>query len=502
MRPIPVWAGLVACVGFIACAYARADEGKYWQPADVVPAQASTESIVALYHKSLGEPSAANERVLQFEITARSVMLHAAAHIRASDFRIDTTVEGADYASGRKDGMRWRRTPAGVVRLIQSDVQGDDLDRWPLAILGFDDKDCIASGASSDAAKEWILACRSSGDLPHWYYIDRTSGRIVREVSREGSRIVTYAFDDFREADGVTQAQHWHISGAGGDADVRVVSSQSAPVNANEVEIPPSASDSFILPPSGIVGIPAKFTAWDILIPVRINGRTLNFVVDTGTAQVLMDYGAAARVGLHSTLDHTIAANVQIGDVAASNLPIETVNLFGGSLAGILGNEFFIGHIVHIDYRKQRLELLARSGFEPPSDSRMIPVDFREGMPLAAAHIGEVKGNRFALDTGSPDILLSNEFANRAHSAFKSWYSNGKPPVAPYLEGSVTIDHAEVISLAFGPVVFDEPEVTVAKQETNDLDIPLDGVFGAELLEQFEWWFDYTGGRVWVRYGT
>ncbi len=63
---------------------------------------------------------------------------------------------------------------------------------------------------------------------------------------------------------------------------------------------------------------------------------------------------------------------------------------FGGEVAGILGNEFFVGHIVHIDYR------------------------------------------------------------------------NVQP-------------------------------------ESYNLDIPLDGILGNDVLKHFEWWYDYDGERLWLR---
>jgi len=31
------------------------------------------------------------------------------------------------------------------------------------------------------------------------------------------------------------------------------------------------------------------------------------------------------------------------------------------------------------------------------------------------------------------------------------------------------------------------------------VDFPIDGIFGTQVLAQFEWWFDYDGGVAWVR---
>ncbi len=152
--------------------------------------------------------------------------IDATAAIKAVDYRIDASVDDADYSMGRDGGKRWRRTPNGVVRFIESDVQGDELDRWPEAVVGFDAATCSVAGQSDTA---WVLTCRAPWDVPHWFYVDKESGRVSREVSREGTRVVRYDFSDFRNTINGTTPFHWTISGFGGDAEVEVVSVQAAP---------------------------------------------------------------------------------------------------------------------------------------------------------------------------------------------------------------------------------------------------------------------------------
>jgi hypothetical protein len=31
------------------------------------------------------------------------------------------------------------------------------------------------------------------------------------------------------------------------------------------------------------------------------------------------------------------------------------------------------------------------------------------------------------------------------------------------------------------------------------IEIPLDGIIGTRILNRFEWWFDYDGGRLWFQ---
>ena len=411
------------------------------------------------------------------------------------DYRIDSTIGGDDYAFGRNGSFRWRRTPAGVVRIIASDVQGDDADRWPLAWLGFDTRSCATGGETPD---QWVLHCRSHGGVQHWYYVDKRTGRVDREISREGSRVIAYSFDSFGAVGKAELPWHWTITGAGGNADVRVIAYSVAPVSGDSVAIPASTELGFQSTAPGKIEIPATFSSFDrISVPVSVDGHAYSFVLDTGTTQVLMDVGAAARAGLRPSLGHAVAQRVDAGGLTATNLPIETVNLFNGDIDGLLGNEFFIGHIVHIDFPRKRLEVIPRATFVPPSGALEMPANFAEGMPLLSARAGSKVGDRFALDVGSNWVLLAQPFLEGSGDR----WTYGDPPdrVLRFLEGPLTVRPAYLATLGFGPYLFQDSEVAITQNDRNNLEFPLDGIFGLDLMSHFEWWFDYDGGRLWLK---
>lgn len=415
--------------------------------------------------------------------------MDAATQVRGLDYRVDATIDGWPYAMGRQDGMYWRRTPAGVVRVIRSDVQGDDLDRWPLAVFGFDEKHCEAIGQANGGGAQWVLACRTAGEIPHWYYVDKTTGAIVREISRDGSRVVEYSFDD---------SGGWTITGSGGTATVTRLSTGPASVSADAVAIPDSTTQTFAIP-GGRSDIPARFGFY-ISVTAKVNGHPLHFIVDTGTTQMLIDVGIAARLGLHPTLGHLVANSVAVGDATASNVPFQAVDLFDDSVVdGILGNEFFIGHVVHIDYKTPRLDFIASGDFFPPKGAVEIPLYADEGMPLVSASANGVPGTRFALDTGSESILLSDDYASQTG---KGVSFNGAPAGSDlhFLEGWLTARTGQLNSFTFGGVNFKDSEIYVEVPRATNLDIPVDGILGSAFLQTFEWWLDYDHNRAWIRY--
>jgi len=468
-----------------------------WAPGDIVPTTASLPTMeLALRQPTL----AGTQYVIHIHLNAKDTALETTALVRGGDFRLTTTIDGSTYESGRADGVRWRRTPAGVVRIVDADVQGDDLDRWPSSVLGFDLSDCAAAGQAREEGRLlWILSCHTPADIPHWYYIDSTAGTIVREVTREGSRAVTYRFAGIASRAGRLFPARWDISGAGGDAEASILDISQMPVSRDDVAIPPSVSAQFVLPAAGTADVSATFSQASIYAPVRVNGRAMRFRIDTGTTQTLMDIGAAVRLGLHPVLGHAIANTIEVGGAIARDAPIQTVDLFGGGDAGILGNEFFTGHIVHIDYRHQQMQLISYARFVPPSDARSIPLDMREGMPLATASIGSLTAGRFAIDTGSYWIVVTTNFQQLA-GASVHLSADGPALTSTYLEGSVKLSDGTIESLSFGGVRVNGPEAQIEIADPNNLDIPLNGIFGNQLLHVFEWWFDYDHDRAWIRF--
>jgi hypothetical protein len=178
------------------------------------------------------------------------------------------------------------------------------------------------------------------------------------------------------------------------------------------------------------------------------------------------------------------------------------VPLGGSGIAGILGYDFFAGHIVHIDYRQQRVDLIDRSGFSAPAMARALDAWYGEGLPLIAVPFGDTVGQRFALDTGSPDVLLLQYLSDRDGIEFGS-IGIGTPfghRVLPFLEGSVAVQHAILRSIRIGRVTVRDIPAFIEQVNAGDMiEIPLDGIIGSRILSLFEWWFDYDGGRLWFQ---
>lgn len=459
--------------------------------------------MLAKQVRALGNPEARYaQRTERYILQTNDVRLVANFSVRNDDFRVTTTIDGSVYEQGRHESLRWRRTPAGLVRIIESDIQGDDLDRWPLALLPVHAADCALVGETTGSSPAWVVEYRPAHEYPHWFYVDQTSGLITREVMREGSRVNTIVFDDFRPIAGTQRPYHWRVTGAGGPLGVSLDDLEFAPIAPAALEIPLSYTNLAALSQAQSVPLPAHFGEGDIILRTVVNGRGFDFLLDSGTTQIILDDGVAKRLGIRSTLGHALVKELTVGSARLENASVLTVPLGGFGVQGILGYDFFAGHVVHIDYRHERVELIDRSGFSAPAMARALDAWYGEGLPLIAVPFGDTVGQRFALDTGSPDLLLLQYLNDRDGIGFGS-IGIGTPSghrVLSFLEGSVAVQHAILPSIRIGRVTVRDIPAFIEQVNAGDMiEIPLDGIIGSRILSLFEWWFDYDGGRLWFQ---
>ena len=127
-------------------------------------------------------------------------------------------------------------------------------------------------------------------------------------------------------------------------------------------------------------------------------------------------------------------------------------------------------------------------------------MNFDEGMPLAAAVAGSLGGSRFALDTGSSNAVFLRYFFDRGSLVPNQlgFRSLGAISTLAFLEGAISVQDAQLDDFDFAGFDFKDDGVQL-EVPGGDVDFPIDGILGTQLLVQFDWWFDYDGGRCWLR---
>ena len=503
---------LVRCVlpAWVFCIATASGASAEWAPPDLRPAPASQAAVLEAYVKATGTVAPRfgqrRERWTYVNATRR---IPVDVTVRGADFRAVLALGSSRYSAGRAGDVRWRADGNGITHATLSEDQGDAVDRLPQSIFPFATGDCTLAGESNRFGPAWVVVDRAPRDKPHWFYIDKASGTIAHEVMREGARTIVTAFDRFDVVTGAARPRHWHVSDGDPGNDLDVTVDEVVPETLGEIDVAiPQTRRTFtaaIPPPGGSVRLPARFDHGRVYVEVDIDGGRDEFILDTGTASITLDRAAVLRRRWQPVLEHVTVPMMHVGalqlaDVSALVIP------FG---AGILGYDFFAGHVVHIDYEHSVVEVMtpeaAASAFTSGANLVM-DAYFDEGMPLVHAAFGPAAGDRFALDTGSPRLYVMAPFARRnaseiaAHWSFA--YGSNPSQHQQYAEGSIVASPRRAASFVLGRWSF--PNITVGVQQDRNpspdaLDMSFDGIIGTDQLGLFDWWFDYDGGRIAMR---
>ena len=512
MKRAPALAFALACAAAL-----QSNASAEWRPPDVHATKASLSDVLSAYAKAAGKPDTAfAQRRERWTYVNGEHRIAVRVAVRGEDFHATMALGTAQYSAGRLGALRWRANANGIAHATLSDDQGDALDRIPQSVFAFDAADCALAGESDRFGPAWVVVDRAPRDKPHWFYVDKSSGLIAHEITREGARTNVTAFDRFEPASGARRPRHWHVSNGKEAQDLDVTVDAVEPQAISETDVaPPSVQRTFAVPsppPSGVVTLPAHFRGRTIFVDVAADGRKLDFILDTGTASITLDSRVAARRGWTPLLEHATVPQMTIGPLVLANVSTLAIPLdIGyGALDGILGYDFFVGHVVHVDYANQRVDVLtpqaAEKAFADPR-TYVAPANFDEGIPLVHAEFGAAAGDRFALDTGSSHLFVLAPFEQRhAKEIAARWTPaslHGGRGISEerYLEGSIVVVPRRVPSFTLGPQRFDG--LTVGIEQSNNrrdaIDIPLDAIVGTDEMSAFEWWFDYDGGRIGLR---
>jgi hypothetical protein len=465
-----------------------------WYPSDI---KASNDTLAIALAKlrsaSAGAGTAVSDRIDRYDIEANGTRIDITAKIHGFDYALAAVIAGKTIVFGRNGGERWRATAGGTVHLIRADVQGDYLDRWPVAALGFDVADCYLAGVATLPRPAWVIADQPALETPHWLYVDMESGDVVREVSREGGRTETFVFSDIRGDPGARRSYRWTVSGPGGMANVTLSKATRARLTAADVAVPAQGPPEF---PAPVAERRLSATINErnaIMMSVRVNGKDRSFQLDSGTPELILSDDVSRASG-PIVLGHGIADSLDVDDQIARDAPFLDVDFYED---GVLGFDFFRGRIVHVDYARGRVDVLPRNGFVPPTGAFSMPTDWSEGMPLVTAQIGDAQGSRFVLDIGSPRLVLRAAFVKAAGGATGIDVSHGRTSTIRYLEGPFAIKSGKVPAVRFGGVKIANEPVFVEVPNADNMDFPIDGIIGTEELALFEWWFDADGTTTW-----
>jgi hypothetical protein len=251
-------------------------------------------------------------------------------------------------------------------------------------------------------------------------------------------------------------------------------------------------------------GIEIPFELRNGLICLKVKadptGTPLRFVLDSGAGISALNLEAARKLkvklggpawvvgverGARARWVHGFAA--MIGDIqlAGDLLAFDLRQINPGSprgIDGLLGQDFFRGRIVQIDFRQKRLRLLERAD---PAGSVVLPIKFQNGAMCVPVSVAGSAPRWTRLDTGCNDDL--------------HWVT-----VRPSRSGR----RGALVGFSRGPVAYVETIVDLAEYRIGGVRAGLHerqffpgeaGLLGTGILSNFTMTVDAPGARVLLR---
>jgi hypothetical protein len=430
------------------------------------------------------------------------------------DFR--TTVRQGRFVSsyGSYDDRHWQQDANGLV--LPSSNLYQEVDPFAVSIR---QPDAATSGVrllgmTTGVSPNFVVEVAPSNGLVERRYYDGHTYLLNRlEMTDYDGHEQAWRYGDYRAVFGGTLAHRIDYEREGTlSAKTEVRSFEPITSGTVDFAIPPSRP-LFAVGAADAVAIPARFTNNGIIVPVSIAGRGLDFLLDSGSSDLLIDPLVARELGMNLsglvtlsfagdiTLENALAPDLTVAGLTAKNVTLSTVafeeHLPEQRVVGLLGTDFIGSGALEVDFQKETLTLhrsappnLAASGWSA------LPLRLDWGVPVVKASYSGVPGY-FIADLGADYSTLYPHYFSR--------FPNRVPRGAPDQEEMVTlggkpfgIKHVTMKSLVLGDWVFGDVQVVVPSASYAQ-ERDYDGLIGRDTLSDFHLIFDYSDGQLWFK---
>jgi len=262
--------------------------------------------------------------------------------------------------------------------------------------------------------------------------------------------------------------------------------------------------------------LPARIEYGIIIVRLTINGRGLDFQLDSGASNIVIDADVARQLSLQTFGERTqsvagdfqasdaIVPQIQIGQLTMSNVTVHCLPFASDwgehtKIVGLLGYDFLAGAVVKVDYLNQTVDAFDPLSFKGPTgQSFQVPIRLDDDVPVASAQVGNGAMGQFIVDTGSFAVLVFPSFVNANQNELLEFgYTEGSRTFYPVISsqgvgGEVSLMPLQASTFRFGTVGFNAFTVLDAFRAKSDFkDEDLDGLIGHTLLKYFDVYFDY-----------
>ncbi len=255
--------------------------------------------------------------------------------------------------------------------------------------------------------------------------------------------------------------------------------------------------------------IPFQLIGKLIIIELEINGKSGNYILDTGTSDIVLNsqyfsvqgatkMGEAIGISGQPIVVYRHIVNLQIADhhwkkVQAKVLPLAHLSdLKGLPIMGLIGSYIFLDYQLVLDFEQRQLTMIKVAGKEkelPYVDPRpadvLLPFKWKTVMPTIEIFVGGYRLD-FGLDTGAEVNILSADHAKTLGDQLVTSHNKNLTGVhhrARLVKSVILKD------LVLGQFFCPNLNVVLMPMQKFNFDgngKPIDGVIGSDFLLHFK----------------
>jgi predicted aspartyl protease len=423
---------------------------------------------------------------------------------------------------GQFSGVRWHKDDNGFTSLTS---EADETPFLPLRVL--DDladpkNDLSLAGATTGDDPQYVVkSVEPQHRHPKWIFVDEKTGLIARIEEIAGKRRIIHTFDDYRLDRGVREP--WHIHDTDGrsslDLDWQRVSTTHPPRIDPAQFAPPKNTPTVSFGLAHAAGLPARMFYGAFVVRLSVQGRGLDFLVDTGASRSIIDHTVAEQLHLPAfgqttalpdgkpVQYRTMIDDATVGPIRLEHFALDALDYNyqftpDTRVVGVLGYDFLAGLVVHISYENHgSLEAIPQTAFNGPNPvpgSFIIPFNVDDGVPLVSVGIGDTVASRMIVDTAFPFTMMFSSFVMDNESEFPDErgkeHHTANVPFADDGAYGVEADawNSPVSHFRIGPTDLRKFVVVASNLEGP----AADGMLCADYLQYYDLYFDYTNERL------
>ena len=443
---------------------------------------------------------------------------------RGKDYRQTLALGPFLTQRGRYQGDEWEQGENGYTLHLSGYHQRTAVNERALADPSAPESHVSLLGRTESPLSAYVLELAPADGRKERQFYDSHTFQLVRREAELPGRTLVSTYGDFRVTNGKTEP--WRIDQAHGhpenDQHYQLVS-KTAPAAISDAEVGvPGTRREVVVFPTGVnhVRLPARIDRGRILVRVTIDGRGLDFQLDSGASGIVIDRDVARSLGLElrGRRSQTIAGTVQvartvipqvsIGDLTMRGLVVEALPFhhradFSTRVVGLLGFDFLAGGMFKLDYQHGTVDAYRYDTLDLPVGSVSLDAVLDDSVPVIGAKINGVRSDRFVLDTGADDFVIFRSFALANPTAITDHSNN--PILSRYLSsiraegvgGKIDLRGSILQHVQVGPIRFDDylAMITTGRNASFEYE-DIDGLIGSRFLRAFDVYLDYSNSRV------